>query len=80
MSVEPFKYMIQPVAIERDDAGQIRREIPGEVVSVYSLTQAIEAITMFEEQLKQMTQRSDNGSNPNDSDRSDVRQPELSGE
>jgi hypothetical protein len=80
MKIEPFKYMIQPVAIERDDAGQVRREIPGEVLNVYSLAQAMEAITAFEQQLKQMTEGSDNGSSSNNNDGSDVRQPELSGQ
>jgi hypothetical protein len=49
--IEPFKYIIQPVAIERDDGGRVTREIPGEMVSVYNAEQAVEAITEFEQQL-----------------------------
>jgi hypothetical protein len=50
--IEPFKYMIQPIAIERDADGNIVREIPAEIVSAYSLAQAAELIGKFEEQLK----------------------------
>lgn len=77
---EPFKYLIQPVAIERDENGQVRREIPGEVLSVYSLEQAVEAITTFEEQLKKLSERSENGNRIDDRDRDNVRQSELSRE
>lgn len=49
--IEPFKYVITPVAIERDDDGKVLREIVGEAASAYSLTQATELIKSFEQQI-----------------------------
>jgi hypothetical protein len=50
--IEPFKYILQAVAIERDDdTGRIVREIPAEPVFVYSAAEAMEAVTKFEENL-----------------------------
>lgn len=67
--IEPFKYMIQPVALERDESGRVIREIPGEILSVYSAEKAAEAIESFEEQLARLVSengnsegRDDNGS------------------
>lgn len=49
--IEPFKYLIQPVAIERSEEGVIVREIPAETIAVYSLEQATQAIETFEANL-----------------------------
>lgn len=51
MPVEPFKYLIQPVVIRRDEKGKIVGEAPGEVLTVYSAAKAMEAITEFEAQV-----------------------------
>lgn len=46
--IEPFKYLIQPVAVERGENGRVVREMPGEVIAVYNADQAVEAIREFE--------------------------------
>ena len=74
--IEPFKYLLQPVAIERNDEGRIVREMPGEVIAVYSREQAVEAIEMFENKLKEIQ---DAGSGSNGA-QDHVRQPVVSGE
>lgn len=53
VSIEPFKYLLQPVALERDpETGRIVRELPGETLAVYSAAQAAEVIAEFETQLE----------------------------
>jgi hypothetical protein len=77
--IEPFKYLIQPVALERDEGGQIKREVPGEVISVYSVAQAMEAITEFETLIEQQREgiyaSGDSNGEPNQ-----LRQPIMPGE
>lgn len=51
MSVEPFKYLLQPVALERNGSGRVVQEIPASVLTVYSAEQAADAIRAFEEQI-----------------------------
>jgi hypothetical protein len=49
MSVEPFKYLLQPVALERDEeTGRVLREIPGQPVTVFSAEACMEAAELFE--------------------------------
>jgi len=48
MTIEPFKYLIQPVAIERGEDGRITRELPGETLSVFNVDDAVKLITEFE--------------------------------
>jgi hypothetical protein len=55
MSIEPFKYLIQAVAIERDDAGRIVAERIAEVVTVFNAEQAAEAVREFERAVTQIT-------------------------
>jgi hypothetical protein len=81
MSVEPFKYLLQPVAVERDDkTGRIIREMPGEVIAVFSASQAVEAIAEFEKQIVQLTERNENGSRADNEVEDQVRQSGLSGQ
>jgi len=62
--IEPLKYLIQPVAYERDDeTGRVLREMPGETVVVFSAEQAVSAIDQFEAQLVEL-QASMNGASP----------------
>lgn len=62
--IEPLKYLIQPVAYERDDeTGRVLRELPGETVTVYSAEQAAEAIEQFEQKLSALV-ASQNGAGP----------------
>jgi hypothetical protein len=61
--IEPFKYLIQPVAIERGEDGRIVREVPGETVSVYSAEQALQLVEQFEAQLVEHA-ASTNGTGP----------------
>lgn len=63
MPIEPFKYLVQPVAVERDDNGRVVREMPAEVVSVYSAEQAVQAITEFESTLEEMSRNGDRPEN-----------------
>lgn len=51
MSVEPFKYLLQPVALERNGTGRVLRELPAPVLTVYNAEQAAEAVREFEAQL-----------------------------
>jgi hypothetical protein len=60
--IEPFKYLIQPVAVERGEDGRIVREIIGETVSVYNIDKAVELIREFEEQINNLEQEPSNGS------------------
>jgi hypothetical protein len=79
--IEPFKYLIQPVAIERDENGRILREIPGEILSVYSATQAETAIKEFETQLDQLNEQGGKDAGDRNGGVGDhVRQPELPGQ
>jgi hypothetical protein len=54
MRLEPFKYLVQPVAIERDDNGRIAREVPGETLNFYEIAAIPEALRQFEQQLATM--------------------------
>lgn len=50
--IEPFKYLLQPVALERDpDTGRAVREMPGQVLTVYDAAEAADAIARFELEL-----------------------------
>lgn len=49
--IEPFKYLLQPVAYERGDDGRVIREIAGEPLVVFNAEQAAQAIMMFEQNL-----------------------------
>lgn len=52
MTIRPFKYLLQPVAVEQDDeTGRLLRELPAEPVTVYNGEQALKAIEEFEMQL-----------------------------
>jgi hypothetical protein len=51
MTLEPFKYIVQPVALERDEDGKVVREVPAEPVSAYSVEQVLELVRAFEDQL-----------------------------
>lgn len=52
MTVRPFKYLLQAVAIEvDDDTGKLVREVYSETVTVYDAEQAAKAITEIEEQI-----------------------------
>lgn len=62
--IEPLKYLIQPVAYERDDeSGRVLRELPGETIVVFSAEQAASAIEQFEANLVEL-QASMNGTGP----------------
>ena len=61
MTVEPLKYLLQPVAYERDDeTGRVIREIPGQVVTVYTADQAAQAVLEFEAALQQIQEEASN--------------------
>lgn len=49
--IEPFKYLLQPVALERNGTGRVLREVPAEIVIVYNAEQAAEAIANFEAEI-----------------------------
>jgi hypothetical protein len=69
MSVEPFKYLLQPVAVERDDeTGRIVKEHPAQVVTVFTAEDAARAVVEFEKALVEMTQQQ-NGDRPNKEER-----------
>lgn len=53
--IEPFKYLLQPVALERNGTGRVVREVPGETLSVYSADEAADAIRKFEQALQEVT-------------------------
>ena len=80
--IEPMKYLIQPVAVERDpDTGRITREIPGEVITVYNAAQAAEAIVEFEAQLERLNQEGGQDASSGSNGVADqLRQREVSGE
>jgi len=80
MTIEPFKYLIQPVAVERDETGRIVRELPGEVATVYGVAEAIACVEQFERAISEMDGGEMNGSRPRVGDKDQLRQSELSGE
>lgn len=48
MSIEPLKFLLQPVAYERDDeTGRVVREIPAQVFTVFSAEEAAFAVNEF---------------------------------
>jgi hypothetical protein len=52
--IEPFKYILQIVALERDDeTGKIVREVPSEPFVAYAPEQIINAVLKFEDQIVQ---------------------------
>lgn len=78
--IEPFKYLIQPVAIERDDTGRVTREMPGEVFNVFSAAQAAEAIVEFEAQIEKLNEEAQDAGDGSNGAQHRVRQPKVSGE
>jgi len=61
--LEPFKYLLQPVALERDQDGQIIREVPGETMHLYTLEQLAGAVEQWETQLGRLNMEQADGSN-----------------
>jgi hypothetical protein len=58
--IEPLKYLIQPIAYERDDeTGRVLREMPGQVVTVFTAEDAARAVTEFEAALQQLQEGRD---------------------
>jgi hypothetical protein len=58
--IEPLKYLIQPIAYERDDeTGRVLREMPGPVVTVFTAEDAARAVTEFEAALQQLQEGRD---------------------
>jgi len=84
MPLEPLKYLIQPVAIERDtDTGRIVREVPAETMTVYSVEEAAALIVKFESDIGEFNSREGGGENAGDGNNGvahSVRQPDLSRE
>ena len=64
MLIEPFKYLIQPVAIERDETGRVIAERAGEVVTVFTAEDAARAVTEFEATLAQIIAQNGQGQEP----------------
>ena len=87
--LEVLKFLIQPVAIERDANGKIIREVPGEVISIFDPAKAAEAMQGFEMQIRNLNQQSNqqqppqggnaNGIGGSNSNQDNLRQPEMSG-
>jgi hypothetical protein len=82
--IEPLKYLLQPIAYERDDeTGRVLREIPGQVITVYTANQAADAVMEFEAALKTLTQQTEevtDASHRNGGASDQLRQPGLSRE
>lgn len=85
--LEPFKYMIQCVAIERDEQGQIVREVPAETQSAYRVEQAQEIITKFQQEIARLNSEGQpqlqggmpDGNGTGDGNQDYVRQSQVSG-
>jgi len=86
--LEVLKFLIQPVAIERDANGKIIREVPGDVISIFDPAKAEEAMRGFEMQIRnlnsqqpqQQPQGGDaNGIGGSNSNQDNLRQPQMSG-
>jgi len=60
MTLEPLKYLIQSVAIERD-GDRIVAERVAQVVTVFNAEQAVQAIHEFEQQIEQINREAGNG-------------------
>jgi len=77
--IERFKYIIQAVAIERDDStGEIIREIPAQPVNAYNINQAVQVMSEFEHRLQPQGGEV-NGNGTGDGGEHHMRQPEVSG-
>jgi len=57
--IEPYKYLLQPVAIERDQDGRIVAERVAQVITVFNAEEAARAVIEFEASLAQMTASED---------------------
>jgi len=78
--LEPFKYLIQPVAVERDADGRVVREIPGETRPAYTLEQIAALVELFEAQIAEYNERGGtDAGHRNDRDPDHLRQPGLPG-
>jgi len=80
--LEPLKYLIQCVAIERDPLTQrVVREVPAETISVFSAEEAHEKITQFEHELRNLNEREgENAGNRDNGAAHHLRQPDVSGQ
>lgn len=81
--LEPLKYLIQCVAIERDPLTQrVVREVPAETISVFSAEEAHEKITQFEHELRNLNEREEdeNAGSGGNGTAHHLRQPDLSRE
>jgi len=86
MPLEPFKYIVQCVAIERDEQGNVVREVPAEAQNAYQTEHINEIIRKFQEEIARLNRQSpqssegsENGSRDSDGHQDYVRQSEVSG-
>lgn len=49
--IKPFKYVVQPVAVEVDESGRPTREVIGQAVDLYTPDQVVDFIITIETQL-----------------------------
>jgi len=54
--IEPFKYLIQPVALERDEHGRVIAERIAQPVTAYNLTQVTKVVYDFEQEIERLNQ------------------------
>jgi hypothetical protein len=50
-SLRPFKFLVQAIVIEEDDAGEVLGERPGQVLTIYGVQQLAEWAANFESSL-----------------------------
>lgn len=77
--IEAYKWLIQPIAIERDDeTGRVTRELPGQVVTVFTADDAARAVTEFEAAIQQLQEGASDASNGDGRVADHLRQPNMS--
>ena len=75
---EPFKYVVQCVAIERDEQGNVVREMPAEPANTYNIDQIQALIQKFHEELANMNAGGSANGNGNGAGNQDhLRQSEV---
>jgi len=75
--LETLKYLIQPVAIERDENGRILREVPGETKSAYSLEQIQQLVAEFEQAIVNANQGGEDAGQRSNGVADQLRQPSV---
>ena len=66
MTLEPFKYLIQCIAIERDESGRVVTERVAQAQTVYAPNDVMTVMHDFEMELERLNRNGSNGAAPDE--------------